>query len=98
METVKVIDQKLIAEIADKHSDPAKLTLSIALEATMETHYVFDHWNQILLLRKIQHQIDIIVNDEVRRMNEKTAVCSDEEPTEADAWDGDDTHHINHGC
>lgn len=67
MENVKVIDQKLIAEIADKYSDPSKLTLSIAFEATMETHNAFDIMNRVNLLHQIRFQIEDLVNAELKR-------------------------------
>ena len=90
MENVKVIDQKLMFQVADKYSDPGKLTLSIAFEATMQTHNAFDSMNRVNLLHQIRYQIEDLVNAELRRIAE--------EPTEEDAWDGDETHHINHGC
>jgi len=137
MENVKVIDQKLMVEVADKYSEPSKLTLSIAFEATMQTHNAFDNMNRVNLLHQIRYQIEDLVNAELRRIAEPTQTdaldgCEvdayekelrklhpswsnadirakavrmvhlgellDVPPTEADAWDGDDTHHINHGC
>lgn len=93
MENVKVIDQKLMVEVADKYSEPSKLTLSIAFEATMQTHnafyVIYVNMNRVNLLHQIRYQIEDLVNAELRRIAE---------PTEADCWDGDETHHINHGC
>ena len=83
--TVKVIDQRFIAEFAEKYSDPSKLTLSIQFEATMLSNNVFSNENRINLLSEIKNEIYNLIEE----IGASTAV---------DCWDGDETHHINHGC